>query len=141
MILYAESSAVLAWLLRQAAGQQVEGILASASDVLTSDLTLIECQRAFHREAALGRMSEESARQVEARFAGARLTWRVLRLLAPVVERAKQRFPYEPIRSLDALHVASALHAKNAAPDLAMLSLDHRVRRVAESVGLALLPA
>jgi len=141
VILYAESSAVLAWLLRQAAARQVEGILANASDVLTSDLTLIECQRAFHRETALGRMPEETVRQVEAKLAASRSAWRVLRLLAPIIERAKQRFPHEPIRSLDALHVASALHAKSVAPDLAMLSLDDRVRRVAEAVGFTLLPA
>lgn len=140
MILYAESSAVLAWLLRQAAGPQVESILANAEEVVASDLTLIECSRAFHREVALGRMPEENARKAEAQFHASRSAWRVLRLLAPIVERTRQRFPQEPIRSLDALHVASALYARTASPDIVLLSLDDRVRRVGGSVGFKLLP-
>jgi hypothetical protein len=40
---YAESSAVLAWLLGEEAGVQVRDILAGSEYVLASDLTLIEC--------------------------------------------------------------------------------------------------
>lgn len=41
----------------------------------------------------------------------------------------------------DAIHLASALTARKAVPDLAMLSLDVRAREVAASLGLPLLPA
>lgn len=42
---YAESSAVLGWLLREARGTQVEQLLEAAETVSCSDLTLIECGR------------------------------------------------------------------------------------------------
>jgi len=58
MSLYAESSAVLAWLLDEAAGTFVRQTLAETEIVLASDLTLIECDRVLHRAAALGELTE-----------------------------------------------------------------------------------
>jgi uncharacterized protein with PIN domain len=52
--LYAESSAVLAWLLDEPAGVFVRETLAETTIVLASDLTLIECDRVIHRATALG---------------------------------------------------------------------------------------
>lgn len=140
MIVYAESSAVLAWLFREAAGLRVESILANADYVFASDLTLVECDRAAQREAASGRITEATARQVAADLASYATAWETMRLLPAIIERARQRFPHEPIRSLDALHVASALHARTAHADLAFLSLDERVRRVSTALGFDVLP-
>ena len=50
MTLYAESSAVLAWLFDEPARRPVEDELATASSVVSSSLTLIECDRALHRD-------------------------------------------------------------------------------------------
>ena len=44
------------------------------------------------------------------------------------------------IRTLDALHVASALNARAAVPDLAILSLDHKIRAVSQELGFTVLP-
>ena len=43
MNVYAESSAVLAWLLGESDGEDARDQLSAARLVLTSDLTLIEC--------------------------------------------------------------------------------------------------
>ena len=45
-------------------------------------------------------------------------------------------FPGEPIRTLDALHLASALVARAAVADLAFLSQDEKVRASARALGL-----
>jgi predicted nucleic acid-binding protein len=141
VILYAESSAVLAWLLLEPAGSCVETLLAAAERIVASDLTLLECDRAIHRAVAMGRVSQAAANQLALDLATTTAAWQIVQLLPAIVERARQRFPQEPIRSLDALHVSSALHAKLGSPDIQLLSLDSRVRRVAESVGLQLVPA
>jgi PIN domain nuclease of toxin-antitoxin system len=47
--LYAESSAVLAWLLLEREGSRVDRLLTAAESVISSDLTLIECDRALLR--------------------------------------------------------------------------------------------
>ena len=60
MSLYAESSAVLAWLLDEAAGAFVRQTLAQTEIVLASDLTLVECDRVLHRAAALGGVGASS---------------------------------------------------------------------------------
>jgi predicted nucleic acid-binding protein len=56
------------------------------------------------------------------------------------VERARQPFPGEPIRTLDAIHLASALLARTALVGLALLSLDDRVRKAGKKLGLDIIP-
>jgi hypothetical protein len=57
-----------------------------------------------------------------------------------VVERARRPFPREPLRALDALHLASALLARATLPDLALLSLDRRIRASGAALGLTIVP-
>jgi hypothetical protein len=64
----------------------------------------------------------------------------VLRIGAEIVERARQPFPGEPIRTLDAIHLASVLVARSAVAGLALLSLDDRIRRTARRLGLRVRP-
>ncbi|OGP87951.1 MAG: hypothetical protein A2156_01605 [Deltaproteobacteria bacterium RBG_16_48_10] len=49
-------------------------------------------------------------------------------------------FPREPIRTMDALHLASALLLRSAISGLTMLSLDERIRTNALELGFAVLP-
>jgi predicted nucleic acid-binding protein len=67
--------------------------------------------------------------------------WVVFELDAEVTERARRPFPAEPIRTLDAIHLATAVLARSLVPDLTVLSLDERVRRSAEQMGFRVLPA
>jgi predicted nucleic acid-binding protein len=139
--LYAESSAVLAWLLDEPASTVVRQTLADTEIVLASDLTLIECERALHRAAALGELTEAEAADRRAYLATAAMHWHVLRIGPEVVDRARQPFPGDPIRTLDAIHLASAIVARSAVAGLALLSLDDRIRSVGKRLGLTLLPA
>jgi predicted nucleic acid-binding protein len=140
MTLYAESSAVLAWLLEQARGEEVAATLADADLVIASDLTLIECDRVLIRAVTLDELRESDAVQRQARLNAVSARWTLLGLGEEIVERARRPFPAEPVRTLDAIHVASALAARKAVPDLAMLSLDDHVREAAGRLGIPLLP-
>jgi hypothetical protein len=57
-----------------------------------------------------------------------------------IVERARQPFPGEPIRAMDAIHLASALTARSAIVGLMFLSLDDRVRKAGKKLGLGIIP-
>jgi PIN domain len=138
--LYAESSAVLAWLLDEAAGREVRQLLVAAPSVLASDLTLIECDRVLLRAAALGELTEAEAADRRAHLATAASHWHVLRIGPEIVERARQPFPGGPIRTLDAIHLASVLVARSAVAGIALLSLDDRIRKAARRLGLRLRP-
>ena len=140
MSLYAESSAVLAWLLGEEAGPRVRRLLAAADLVVASDLTIIECDRVLIRAAALGELTEAEAAGRRARLSAAASHWHLLRIHPDVVDRARQPFFGEPVRTLDAIHLASALTARSAVAALELLSLDERIRKSGALLGLPLLP-
>jgi prevent-host-death family protein len=58
-----------------------------------------------------------------------------------IVYRARQPFPGDPIRTRDAIHLASLLVARSAVVGLRLLSLDARVRQAARRSGIAVEPA
>jgi predicted nucleic acid-binding protein len=137
---YAESSAVLAWLLDEPDGPAVRDRLTKADVVVASDLTLIECDRVLIRAAVVGELTEADAADRRAHLVTAAAHWNVLRISGEIVDRARQLFPGDPIRTLDAIHLASALVARSAAPGLELLSLDDRIRTAAKKLGLPLQP-
>jgi len=141
MNLYAESSAVLAWRLEQEHGELVADTLGQAALIIASDLSLIECDRVLIRAVVLGELHESDADQRQARLTAVSTRWTLLALDEEIIERARRPFPSEPVRTLDAIHLASALTARKAVSDLAMLSLDGRVRRAADSLGFVLVPS
>lgn len=139
-MLYAESSAVLAWLLGESSGTSVGEALGAADGVIASDLTLVECERVLIRAWSTGLINEAERidqSRVLTRVAG---HWTRLRVDEVVVDRARRPFPIEPVRTLDALHLASAVVARSIAPGLGVLSLDQRVRENAERLGFVALP-
>lgn len=140
MILYADSSAVLSWLLREENGTSVRQSLEAAEFVLVSDLTLVECDRALRRAEHLGQLPSEDRIALASELAQWASHWNRLRLTDEIVSWARGPFPEEPIRSLDALHLASASIARGLIPELVLLTLDERMRRCGRALGFELLP-
>jgi predicted nucleic acid-binding protein len=138
--LYAESSAVLAWLLDEPTAPDIRRLLNDAEVIVASDLTLIECDRVLLRTVALKEMTEGEAADRRAHLTAAAAHWQILRIAAEIVERARQPFPAEPIRTLDAIHLASLLTGRSAIRGLALLSLDERVRQAAKGLGVEVIP-
>jgi hypothetical protein len=138
---YAESSAILAWLLDEASGSVIRRELTEATTIFASDLTLIETDRVLLRAAALGELTAAEVADRHAYLVAAAAHWHLLRISPDVVERARQPFPGEPIRTLDAIHLASALLARSTAPGLDVLSLDDRIRKSARLLGIGVRPA
>lgn len=132
---------MLAWLLDEPTALTVRRLLGEAETIVASDLTLIECDRVLRRAAALNELTEADAADRRAHLAAAAAHWQVLRIAAEVVERTRQPFPGDPIRTLDAIHLASLLVARSAIPGLRLLSLDERVRQAAKALGIDVMPA
>ena len=140
MIVYAESSAVLSWLLGENDGEAVRCCLTEAEAVVTSELTLVECDRTLHRAQVLGHLSPVWVAELRVTLGQVAQRWLVIRLTRKILERARHPFPEEPIRSLDALHLASAQKTAELAPGIRLLSLDERVRRCGRALDFELLP-
>lgn len=81
----------------------------------------------------------EAARAV-ARLANVSAHWSLLAVDDAILERTGHTLPIEPIRTLDAIHLASALAAAAAVGELSVLTLDHRVRDCAAALGFLAVP-
>ena len=66
--------------------------------------------------------------------------WHLWRLTLDIVDRARRPFPAEPVRSLDAIHLASALAVRATVPGVELLTLDDRIRRAGKKLGFRLQP-
>jgi len=139
--IYAESSAVLAWLLGEEAGRPVREVLRRAELVMASDLTLVECDRVLIRALTLGEIDEATAADRRAHLNAAAAHWHLWRVSSDILDRARHPFPAEPVRTLDAIHLASALAARSAVPGVELLSLDDRIRRAGVQLGFRLQPS
>jgi predicted nucleic acid-binding protein len=137
---YAESSAVLAWLLGEETGRSVREVLQHTELVMVSDLTLVECDRVLIRAVTTGEIDEAAAADRRAHLNAAASHWHLWRVSPSIVERARLPFPAEPIRTLDAIHLASALAIRSAVPRVELLTLDERIRRAAKQLGFQVQP-
>lgn len=136
--LYVESSAVLRWLLSQAAGEEVRAALEAAVHLGASRITLLECERNIVRLASEGRRVKTASARAHLAELVEMIDFREVD--APVLARAAQPFPVEPVRSLDAIHLATLLEFRQAIPDIALLSTDDRITRNARALGFRVLP-
>jgi hypothetical protein len=73
-------------------------------------------------------------------FQATSASWTISPLGPEIIARARKPFPAEPIRTLDALHLASALNIAESFDDLAVLSLDRRIRSSARALGFEVNP-
>lgn len=66
--------------------------------------------------------------------------WVCLGMDPTVADRAMAPFPTEPVRTLDAIHVAYALAARSLVEGTRLLTLDSRIRETAAALGLSMHP-
>jgi hypothetical protein len=128
-------------LFNEPVGDEVLEHLRGAQKVVCSRLTLVECQRAAHRALAQAQVSEAALADFRAVLAQAAARWGVLEVSREVADRAGARFPIEPVRTLDAVHLASASLLRESLPALTVLSTDERVRANSAQLGFDVLPA
>jgi len=88
---------------------------------MASDLALIECARVLIRAVTLGEIDEATAADRRAHLNAGAAHWHLCRLTLDIVDRARHAFPSEPVRILDAIHLASALALRSAVPSLELL--------------------
>lgn len=78
------------------------------SEAVTSEITRVECLRAIDRLRLEGKMADRELSRRRASALSVLSGFELVRLNRAVLERAAEPFPVK-IRTLDAIHVASAL--------------------------------
>ena len=96
---------------------------------------MIETRRVIRRAERDGRITAAESADVLAIFAQAASTWAVLEVTEDVARRAEETFPNEPVRTLDAIHLASALFLRQSFPDLVVAAADARILANAALLG------
>lgn len=140
MIAYAESSAVLSWILGERRGDDVRRALADAERIVSSTLTQVECARALARGVAAGRFGRGEELAALRLLDQATTSWTTLEMSGRILARARGAFPVEPVRTPDALHLATAVAFHDALADLLLVSLDERMRANAEALAIPVAP-
>ena len=135
---YLETSALLAWLLGEPRAEEVARAIDGADEVLTSALTLTEAARGLLRAEQLGRLTAVERLELRGVLERSQSQWLLMEVTEAVRRRAEAPFPAEPVRTLDAIHLATALELRRAWPELDLLSFDRRVRSSATGLGLGL---
>jgi predicted nucleic acid-binding protein len=135
-VLYAESSAVLAWLLGESGSSEVIRQIDDADTVASSVLTLLEIERALIRAEQHSVLRAADGQKLRGMIKSAARSWVLMEVSEDVLREAARVFPAEPVRTLDALHLATALIFVRAFPELQMLTLDRRISANAQALGI-----
>lgn len=137
VVIYLESSAVLSWLFEEspehpAIYQKID----SCDMVIASCLTVMETRRALARMQAIGQLKEKEHARLLGIFEREIKSWEVYPISSSIQERLAQSFPKEPVRTLDAIHLATILETFQSIPGLKVLTLDKRVIENIAAFGL-----
>jgi predicted nucleic acid-binding protein len=130
---YIESSALLAALLEGDATALDE--LRIAGQRVTSALTFAEASRALIRARAAGRITPADERAALRALQTFERRCAVIAVTDEVLTRAGRPFPIEPIRTLDAIHLATAELLGETPQLVTLITRDDRVRENGRALG------
>lgn len=132
--IYLDTSAVLRAVVENGTSPELEARIAAAPALITSRLSIVESSRAIHRLRQLGRVSEtqlaDAQREIDAVWARCEI-WE---LTASVCEMARRVAPAKALRTLDALHLATFVLAREKIAGLELLTADERLQAAAGGV-------
>ncbi len=134
--LYVETSALLRVIL-EGDGSLREAL--AGAPLVTSALTFVEAARAVVRARREGRLDDRGRRQAERWLSAFERSCDVLALEEEVLRRAREELPAEPVRTLDALHLASIRVLDAELGGIEVASCDERVRSSAAALGFAVI--
>ena len=132
MRLYIDASFLLAIIMDESDASRYAKVWDTCTDRFSSQLLWAECIVTLRR---LG-VHEERTRLAAAMLDGIG----ALAFNGAIVDRIERETALARCRTLDAIHVASALELNDHAGDFVLASLDARMRAVASTVSLPLYP-
>ena len=132
---YIESSALVAALLERDSSA-LESVRTPGRKV-TSALTIAETARAILRARATARLTADEERAAVGALRRFELRCYVVGVTNAVLARVRRPFPIEPIRTLDAVHLATTEMIDEPPALVVVVTRDTRVRENAEALGYA----
>ena len=130
---YIESSALVAALLEHDA--EALRSLRAKTRRITSALTLAEAARAIVRARVGGRLISDDERAAVRALRRFERRCYVVAVTDDVLARVSRPFPAEPVRTLDAVHIATAESLGEPPQLMTIVTRDNRVRENATALG------
>ena len=131
---YLDTSVVLRAVLEAGMTPDVEREITEADFLITSRLTLVESARAVLRARHLGRVPEAQLAEAQREIDAILSRCEVWELTPLICDSAAQIAPQKPLRTLDALHLATYLAARRRIEGLRLLTVDDRLQEAATGV-------
>ena len=135
-IRYIESSALVAALLEHDA-DALRSVRARGRKV-TSAVTIAEAARAILRARAAARLTADQERAAVRALGRFERRCFLVAVTNQILARVRRPFPVEPVRTLDAVHLATAELLGEPPPLVTVITRDVRVRENARALGYAL---
>ncbi|HEY7369634.1 MAG TPA: type II toxin-antitoxin system VapC family toxin [Thermoanaerobaculia bacterium] len=124
---YVETSAIVTWLLKEPVREEISAALDMPSRICSSALTRVEAERAINRGIPAGSWTAAEAAGLVALLDELLREWVLAEVHPNVRRRAGRPFPAEPVRTLEAIHLATALEFQTLYPEVSVLTLDRRI--------------
>ncbi len=132
-VVYVDTSAALRATVETGTTPAVEDRLIEAETLLTSRLALVESARTFHRLRFLGEIPEERLDRLKNEVDDLWDHCEIWELTPEICELAASLEAGTVLRTLDALHLATFLRARQELPDLeVLLTADDRLQQATE---------
>jgi predicted nucleic acid-binding protein len=132
-IRYIESSALVAALLERDA-DALKSVRTRGRKV-TSALTIAEASRAILRARAAARLTADQERAAVRALRRFERRCFLVAVSDAILTRVRRPFPIEPVRTLDAVHLATAELLGEPPPLMVVVTRDVRVRENAQALG------
>jgi predicted nucleic acid-binding protein len=136
---YLDASALVKLFVPEDESDALNQALVGLADVIVSDLALTEMASAISRRTREQRLTRDQARRLDREASKLHASSHRAELTPPIHRRAERLMLSltVPLRTLDALHLATALDAEAAT----VVTFDPRLRDAASSQGLFVVPA
>jgi predicted nucleic acid-binding protein len=134
---YFDTSALIKRYVDEHGRREVLQLLRSY-DCVTSALLSLEVRTALRRRVADGSLDEGRVPEILKRFAADREFWAVIEITSEVLQSAESLAAKHPLRTLDAIHVASAqlFAARMPTSTLTFVSADAHQTAIAAAIGI-----
>jgi predicted nucleic acid-binding protein len=136
---YFDTSALVKNYVREAGSARVRAWL-TRYEFLSSAITPIELQSAVQRRHRQREITPPNYKSIISRLASDRLYWQLVEVVPQVLSKAEGLVITENVRTLDAIHIASAMVIQDSFPTrLPFISADERQLAAAQNCKLSVI--
>ena len=123
---YFDTSALVKNYIREAGSSRVRGLL-TRYEFLSSAITPIELQSALQRRHRRREITQRNYNSIVSRLTNDRSYWQLVEVVPQLLTKAEELVKTENVRTLDAIHIASAIIIQESFPTpVPFISADER---------------